>query len=283
MSQNSPLRFTKMQALGNDFVVVDGVSQPIRLTPEIVRHIADRRLGIGCDQVLLAEPAQQSEADFRYRIWNADGSEVEHCGNGVRCIARFLRDRGLTDQDQIRFQTLGGITEVTLLEDGRARVNMGAPRLSPRDIPFQADDTAEQYVIEAAGEALEIGAVSMGNPHAVLRVDALDTAPVETLGPLLEQHPRFPQRANIGFMQIIDKDRIGLRVFERGVGETPACGTGACAAVVVGIINGWLDAEVRVDLPGGALVIHWSGDKAPVWMTGPAITVFEGEITTESA
>ncbi len=283
MSQATELPFTKMQALGNDFVVFDGVSQPIQLSPEAVQRIADRRLGIGCDQVLLAETAEQPGADFRYRIWNADGSEVEHCGNGVRCIARFLRDRGLTDQDHIRFETLGGMTEVTLLDNDSARVNMGPPRLNPDEIPFQADATAAQYAIETNGQRLEIGAVSMGNPHAVLCVDAIDTASVETLGPALERHPRFPQRANIGFMQIIDRQRIRLRVFERGAGETPACGTGACAAVVVGIINGWLDPAVQVDLPGGALVIHWGGNNAPVWMTGPAITVFEGEITTESA
>ncbi len=283
MSQTKGLPFTKMQALGNDFVVLDGISQPICLNSETVQALADRRRGIGCDQVLLVEPTQQPNADFRYRIWNADGSEVEHCGNGVRCVARFVYDHGLARQEKICFETLGGLTEVTLLENDSAQVNMGAPKLRPDDIPFQADAVAPSYLIEANDQRLEIGAVSMGNPHAVLRVNAVETAEVETLGPALEHHPRFPQRANIGFMQIINRQHIQLRVFERGVGETPACGTGACAAVVVGIVNGWLDPEVQVDLPGGALVIHWQGNDAPVWMTGPAITVFEGEIKTETA
>ncbi len=283
MSASDALPFTKMQALGNDFIVFDGITRPIRLTSAFVQAIAERRRGIGCDQVLLAEPAQRPEADFRYRIWNADGSEVEHCGNGVRCIARFLRDRGLSSNDRMCFETLGGLTEVELLGDGRVRVNMGAPRLQPAEIPFIAEGKAAQYSIEAEAQMLEMGVVSMGNPHGVLRVDDVDKAPVATLGPRLEHHPRFPQRANIGFMQIIDRQHIRLRVFERGVGETPACGTGACAAVVVGIINQWLDPQVNVDLPGGRLVIHWAGGDAPVWMTGPATTVFEGEITTECA
>lgn len=281
MSQTDGPRFSKMQGLGNDFAVFEAITQPLSFTPEQVRQIADRRFGVGCDQVLLAEPSNHPQADFRYRIWNADGSEVEHCGNGVRCMARFLRERGLTQQDRISFETGSGLAHVELLNNDQVQVDMGPPVLDPESIPFSADARADLYTIEVDGATYSIGAASMGNPHAVLRVDNLDNAPVATLGPALEGHPRFPRRVNVGFMEVIKPTQIRLRVFERGAGETLACGTGACAAVVVGIINHWLETEVAVDLPGGRLVIHWAGEGKPVWMTGPAVTVFEGQLTME--
>ncbi len=272
------LRFTKMQALGNDFVVIDAMSQTVALNPEQIRHLSDRRLGIGCDQVLLAERPQRPDADIRYRIFNADGGEVEHCGNGVRCLARFLHEKALLELHELRVETLNGLTLVHLCDDGAIAVNMGPPILEPKRIPFRSTEQAREYSLALQREHVTIGAVSMGNPHAVLQVDDIDSAPVDTLGPAIMQHEDFPQHVNVGFMQVVSRDRIHLRVYERGAGETPACGTGACAAVVSGRLRGLLDARVKVDLPGGALMIYWHGSDASVWMTGPALTVYEGEI-----
>jgi len=272
------LAFTKMHGLGNDFVVVDAINQGFDPSPEQCRFIADRRFGIGCDQLLLVEKARIPSADFHYRIFNADGSEVEQCGNGARCFARFVRDHGLTDKSEIDVGTRAGPIRLYVEEDGRIRVNMGPPRFAPAQIPFEADAEADSYWLTVEDEAFEIGVVSMGNPHAVLRVASLDDAPVQRLGPLIERHPRFPSRVNVGFMQVMARDLIRLRVFERGTGETLACGTGACAAVAVGRRRGWLDPRVRVVLPGGELVINWPGADQPVWMSGPAERVFDGEI-----
>ena len=272
------LHFTKMQGLGNDFVVIDGIRQTVALNVEQIRLLADRRFGVGCDQVLLVEATESAEVDFRYRIFNADGGEVGQCGNGARCLARFVRDQGLTDRDDLCVETLAGRLQLHIQADGQVAVDMGQPRLEPVDIPFFADERAPRYLIAADGVDLEIGVVSMGNPHAVLRVDDVDQAPVTHLGPLLERHGRFPQRANVGFMQIVAPDQIRLRVFERGAGETLACGSGACAAVVAGRLWGRLSPNVRVELPGGELSIHWAGEGEPVMMTGPATTVFEGWI-----
>ena len=272
------LRFSKMHGLGNDFVVIDAITQRVRLTPEQIRALADRHHGIGCDQVLLVEAAQGPEAEFRYRIFNADGNEVEQCGNGARCFARFVRERGLTRQGRIRVETAAGPIELTLEADGQVSVAMGVPRLEPAAIPFEAPDRAGRYALTVGTQDLEIGVVSLGNPHAVLQVDTIERAPVTTLGPLLESHPRFPRRVNVGFMEVVSPEHIRLRVFERGVGETLACGSGACAAVVVGRVQGLLAETVQVDLPGGSLQIHWPGESAGVIMTGPATWVFEGWI-----
>ena len=272
------LKFTKMHGLGNDFVVIDGVRQPVALTPEQVRYLADRRHGVGCDQVLLVEKPQSANVDFRYRIFNADGGEVEQCGNGARCFARFVFEEGLTDKRVIPVETASGRMELVLLDDGQVRVNMGVPRLLPAEIPFDAPAPAQRYVLNVNSESVEIGAVSMGNPHAVLTVTDVATAPVATLGPRIESHPRFPQRVNVGFMQIITRNHIRLRVFERGAGETLACGSGACAAAAVGQMQEALGSEVRVSLPGGDLMISWAGVGQPVFMTGPATRVFEGQI-----
>ena len=273
------LAFTKMHGLGNDFVVFDAIHQHIDLTPEQCRCIADRHFGIGCDQILLVEPPRLPGTDFHYRIFNADGSEVEQCGNGARCFARFVRDRGLSGKDVIEVGTYSGPITLYLEDDGNVRVNMGIPVLEPAEIPFQAAERQSDYALEVGGEVHRIGAVSMGNPHAVLRVDAVEEAPVERLGPLIEHHPRFPERVNVGFMAVQSRDRIRLRVFERGTGETLACGTGACAAVVAGRVQGLLDQRVRVTLPGGDLVIEWRGEGRPLWMSGPAAEVFRGNIT----
>jgi diaminopimelate epimerase len=272
------LSFIKMHGLGNDFVVIDGINQTVALNSEQIRLLADRRFGVGCDQVLLVEAAEPAEVDFRYRIFNADGGEVEQCGNGARCLARFVRDQGLTDQDDLCVETLAGRLQLHIQPDGRVAVDMGRPRLEPAEVPFFATERAPRYLIAADGVDLEIGVVSMGNPHAVLRVDDIDQAPVAHLGPLLERHGRFPQRANVGFMQIVAPDHIRLRVFERGAGETLACGSGACAAVVAGRLWGRLWPNVQVELPGGELSIHWAGEGESVIMTGPATTVFEGWI-----
>jgi len=272
------LEFTKMHGLGNDFVVLDGVSSSVSVDGDLVRLLGDRHRGVGCDQVLLIEPAAGA-ADFSYRIFNADGGEVEQCGNGARCVARFVRDRGLTDADRIAFSTLAGMIRTQLIPDGRVAVDMGVPRFEPPEIPFDAPERADRYALEAGGATWEIGAVSMGNPHAVLFVDDVEHAPVTELGPVIEHHPRFPRRANVGFMQMIDPARIALRVWERGAGETAACGTGACAAVAVGRRLGWLDASVTVALPGGELVIDWAGADNPLWMTGAAETAFHGTLT----
>lgn len=272
------LRFTKMHGLGNDFVVIDGISQKVRLTPDKVRKLSDRHFGIGCDQVLVVEVPDSPEVDFRYRIFNADGSEVENCGNGARCFARFVRDRRLTGKTDIRVQTAGGLMTLTVHEDDDVSVNMGVPVLAPERIPFTAPAQAETYPLELESRQLEISAVSMGNPHAVTLVEDIDSAPVEVLGPMVEAHPRFPARVNAGFMQIVSPTEVRLRVFERGVGETLACGTGACAAVVTGRIRGLLDERVSVHLPGGKLEIRWAGDGEPVIMKGPATNVFHGQV-----
>ncbi len=272
------VRFTKMHGLGNDFMVLDLVSQRIKVTPKLVKKLGDRHTGIGFDQLLIVEPPTEPDVDFSYRIFNADGSEVENCGNGARCFARFVRDKRLTAKQEIWVQTANGRVLLKLRQDKQVEVNMGAPRLAPAEIPFQADQQAITYAVDVQDTTVELSAVSMGNPHGVLLVDDVSTAPVETLGPALEAHPRFPAKANIGFMQVVSRNEIKLRVFERGVGETRACGTGACAAVVAGSLRGLLDMPVKVHLPGGALEISWTGEGEPVIMTGPAMTVFEGQI-----
>lgn len=272
------VRFTKMHGLGNDFVVLDLVTQRIKLNPSIVRKLGDRNFGVGFDQLLIVEPPTTPDVDFRYRIYNSDGSEVENCGNGARCFAKFVRDKRLTGKDEIAVETANGRAVLKIREDRQVEVDMGAPRLNPADVPFEAAAAAATYPIEVDGETYEISAVSMGNPHGVLVVDDVDTAPVEVLGPQLEPHARFPQKANIGFMQIVSRSEIRLRVYERGAGETKACGTGACAAVVAGIQRGLLDSTVKAQLTGGELEISWAGGDAPVIMTGPATTVFEGQI-----
>jgi diaminopimelate epimerase len=277
------LAFTKMQGAGNDFVVLDGVSRSLALTPVQLRRLADRHFGVGCDQILLVEPARAAGADFRYRIFNADGGEVEQCGNGARCFVRFVRERGLTDKSEIRVETAAGIIMPRLEADGEVTVNMGAPVFAAQRIPFITDSDALVQPLQVDGTTVEISAVSMGNPHAVQVVADVDAAPVAAQGPLIERHARFPQRVNAGYMQVQDRGRIRLRVYERGTGETLACGTGACAAVAVGIRRGLLDARVRVSTRGGDLTIRWKGGDNPVWMTGPAVTVFEGEIEIDES
>ena len=272
------LRFTKMHGLGNDFVVFDGINQSVTLTPEQCRRIADRHFGVGCDQILLVERASRADADFRYRIFNADGGEVEQCGNGARCFVRFVHDKGLTDKRAIRVETASGVIEPRLLDNGLVTVDMGPPRFAPREIPFIAESEALAYPLKVGQHTIEISALSMGNPHAVLRVNDLDSAPVDILGAAIEAHQRFPQRVNAGFMQVLTPHDIRLRVYERGAGETLACGTGACAAAVAGIRHGWLQTPVSVHTRGGDLVVEWAGGNAPVYMTGPAVTVFEGEL-----
>lgn len=273
------IEFTKMHGLGNDFVVIDAINQEIDLSEEQVQFIADRHFGIGCDQLLLVETAETDDVDFIYRIFNADGGEVEQCGNGARCFAVFVREKGLTDQDLIRVETASGIIELHVQSDGQITVDMGVPELNPWNIPFNADTRLDEYALDVGGLMLKIGAVSMGNPHAVTIVENVDTAAVDELGAAIESHPLFPNRVNAGFMQIVDESHIRLRVFERGAGETLACGTGACAAMVIGRLQGHLADEVQVDLPGGSLQIGWQGEASPVMMTGPATTVFEGKIT----
>jgi diaminopimelate epimerase len=274
------LSFTKMHGLGNDFVVIDGVRQQVMLSPQDVRFLADRHFGVGCDQVLLVEPpSEPANAMFRYRIYNADGGEVEQCGNGARCFAVFVREQGLTQAESIAVETLAGRIVLQVEPDGRVRVDMGRPRFDPEEIPFLAEAEADEYALGVDGETWTIGAVSMGNPHAVLLVDDVRTAPVNRLGPLIEHHPRFPKRVNVGFAAIRSREAIDLRVHERGAGETLACGTGACAAMAVARRRGLVEARTRVNLPGGSLVLSWSGlGTDPVWMTGPATTVFQGRI-----
>lgn len=273
------LKFTKMHGAGNDFVVIDGVRQHVGLDREQLRWLADRHFGVGCDQILLVEKTQHPEADFRYRIFNADGGEVEQCGNGARCFMRFVHDQGLTSKREIVVETKNGLISPRLEEDGRVTVNMGAPVFDPERIPF-AGSGAVSELLEVAGEMLEISALSMGNPHAVQVVKDVEAAPVAKLGPLIERHPAFPARVNAGFMQVINRNHISLRVFERGSGETLSCGTGACAAVVAGIRRGLLDSPASVDTHGGRLTITWAGDATPVLLTGPVATVFEGEINS---
>ncbi|MBS4096451.1 MAG: diaminopimelate epimerase [Sulfuricella sp.] len=272
------LKFTKMHGLGNDFVVFDAISQLVELTSAQFRFIADRHFGVGCDQILLAEKPSRTDVDFRYRIFNADGGEVEQCGNGARCFVRFVHEKGLTAKREIRVETASGIIVPRLEANGEVTVNMGAPRFEPADIPFVATQRAVTYPLELAGTTLEISAVSMGNPHAVTLVEDADAYPVGAVGPQVETHPRFPMRVNAGFMQVLDRHAIQLRVFERGSGETLACGTGACAAAVAGLARGLLDSPVRVVTRGGELSIAWAGEGQPVLMTGPATTVFEGEL-----
>ena len=272
------LKFTKMHGLGNDFVVLDALTQPISLTPGQIRRISDRRFGVGCDQILLVEPPRQPGTDFYYRIFNADGGEVEQCGNGARCFVRYARDHRLTAKDEIRVGTRGGVIVPRLEADGQVTVAMGAPDFEPARIPFAAAARALTYNLEASGRRVEISALSMGNPHAVQIVADIERAPVAEEGPLIEHHARFPRRVNAGYLQVVSRRRTLLRVHERGAGETLACGTGACAAVVAGITRGLLDREVTVTTRGGDLGISWAGDGRPVMMTGPAVAVFEGEI-----
>jgi diaminopimelate epimerase len=272
------LRFTKMHGLGNDFVVFDAVNQHVNLAPEQIRRIADRHFGVGCDQILLVEKPGRPDADFRYRIFNADGGEVSQCGNGARCFVRFVHEHGLSGKTVIRVDTASGMIEPHLLENGEVTVDMGAPRFKPADIPFAADQEKLTYPLQVGEHTLDIAALSMGNPHAVLRVNDLDNTPVAILGAAIESHPRFPERVNAGFMQLVGAHEIRLRVFERGAGETLACGTGACAAAVAGIRQGWLASPVTVHTRGGDLNIVWAGFGNTVFMTGPATTVFEGEL-----
>lgn len=272
------VRFTKMHGLGNDFLVLDTVTQKVKVNSALVAKLADRNFGVGFDQMLIVEPPSSPDMDFRYRIYNADGSEVEHCGNGARCFARFVRDKRLTAKETVAVETMNGPIYLTITEDKQVVVDMGVPVLEPQKIPFSADAHAAKYPIDVDGQNIEISAVSMGNPHGVLVVDSVDTAPVESWGPTLEKHQKFPQKANIGFMEIVSRNEIRLRVFERGAGETLACGTGACAAMVAGKLRGLLDDKVTVHLPGGPLLIEWPGGDQPLLMTGPATTVFEGQI-----
>lgn len=264
-----------MHGAGNDFIVIDGITQHIQLTTAQIRNLAHRQFGIGFDQLLLVESS--NVADFKYRIFNADGSEVAQCGNGARCFVRFVVDRHLTDKNEIKVETASGIIAPKLESNGLVTVNMGPPRFEPQQVPFLADAQANTYILDVQGQQIEISAVSMGNPHAVQVVDDVETAPVQSLGSLIEVHPRFPERVNAGFMQVIDRHHIKLRVFERGSGETLACGTGACAAAVVGIQRDLLQSPVRVSARGGELHITWQGGTTPVFMTGPAVTVFQGD------
>jgi len=274
------LRFTKMHGLGNDFVVFDLITQRFSLQPQHIRQLADRHFGVGCDQVLAVEVPGNPEVDFRYRIYNADGNEVEQCGNGARCFAKFVRDKKLTGKSQITVETNTGIITLSVAPSNAVNVDMGPPQLAPAELPFVPELTATDhcYTLEAAGQRCEITPVSMGNPHAVMLVDDIDSAPVALLGPAITQHPQFPKQVNAGFMQIVSRNEIRLRVHERGVGETLACGTGACAAVVAGQQRGLLDSPVQVHLTGGELSIDWQGPGTAVIMTGPATTVFEGQV-----
>lgn len=272
------INFTKMHGLGNDFVIIDAINHTINLSPEQIHFMADRHFGIGFDQLLLVEKPVTSNADFKYRIFNADGSEVSQCGNGARCFARFVREKNLFSGDKITVDTDSGQLVLTITDNDLVTVNMGIPRHSPKEIPFLVGQEAQMYSVEINGVLTGFGAVSMGNPHAVILVENVDLAPVAETGRILESHPLFPERANIGFMQVLNREHIKLRVYERGAAETLACGSGACAAVVVGIEQKLLDNDVTVDLPGGQLTINWSGRGQPVFMTGTATTVFDGEI-----
>lgn len=279
------LKFTKMHGAGNDFIVVDAINQQVDLSAEQWRRLADRRFGIGADQILVVERPEQEGVDFRYRIFNNDGGEVEQCGNGSRAFVRFVIDKGLTRERTIRVQTVSGVISPRLEDDGSVTVDMGAPRLDPAEVPFdsaglngkpEGEDTL--WPLPVGGEAVPISVVSMGNPHAVQVVHNVDTAQVEQTGPLIEHHVRFPKRVNAGYMQVVDRQHIRLRVYERGAGETLACGTGACAAVVAGIRRGLLASPVRVSARGGELSIAWAGPGQPVYLSGPAVSVFDGEI-----
>ncbi|WP_295535568.1 diaminopimelate epimerase [uncultured Pseudacidovorax sp.] len=289
------IRFTKMQGAGNDFVVLDETAGPLGLTPGQYRFLADRHFGVGADQILSVRPSPAAGVDFQYVIHNADGGEVEQCGNGARCFMRFVRERGLTDKDVVRVQTLSGVIAPRMTADGRVTVDMGPPVFEPARVPFDTAGLDPQpdggwhtwhlaLSAEADGPIVPVAVLSMGNPHAVQLVDDIETAPVAEQGPRIEHHPRFPQRVNAGFLQVVDRTHVRLRVFERGAGETLACGTGACAAVVAGIRLGRLDRRVDVETRGGILTIEWAGGEAdPVLMTGPAVTVFAGEIDVPDA
>ena len=272
------LAFTKMHGLGNDFVVLNGISQVLDLTPEQVRWIADRRFGVGCDQVLIVEASAERGVDFRYRIYNADGAEVQQCGNGARCFARYVRDEGLVSKDVITVRTQGGLITLRLLENGEVLVNMGVVRLNPSEVPFTATEQSVVYSLDVAGRDVDVTVLSLGNPHAVQVVADVERAPVLTEGPLVERHQRFPEGVNAGFMQIVDRRTIRLRVYERGAGETLACGTGACAAVAAGRLRGLLDDTVDVYLRGGRLTVSWDGC-GPIWMQGPASRVYDGRLS----
>ncbi|EPB9465904.1 diaminopimelate epimerase [Vibrio sp. 1727] len=271
--------FSKMHGLGNDFMVVDCITQNVFFSQDLIRRLADRHTGVGFDQLLVVEAPYDPETDFHYRIFNADGSEVEQCGNGARCFARFVRLKGLTNKYSISVSTKKGKMILNIEDDGEVTVNMGVPEFEPNKIPFKAKQKEKTYIMRAGDNTLFCGAVSMGNPHVVTVADDVDTAEVETLGPLLESHERFPERVNAGFMQVVSRDHIRLRVYERGAGETQACGSGACAAVAVGILQGLLDENVKVSLPGGELRIAWQGPGKPLFMTGPTTHVFDGQLS----
>jgi len=273
------LTFTKMHGLGNDFVVIDGVRQDFRGTPALFRQLGDRRFGVGCDQIVVVAPASVPDADFDYRIWNSDGSESGMSGNGSRCVARFIREQGLSAKDRIRLRTRTTAIELQLLPDGLVRVDAGVPRFEPAALPFTAPARAPRYSVTLAGsQMIEIGAVSMGNPHAVIETGDVATAPVEEIGRALQGHPAFPERVNVGFLEVVDTGHAKLRVYERGAGETLACGSGACAAMAVGRLWGRLGPEVEMQLRGGPLRLEWQGEGQPLYMTGPAVTVYRGEI-----
>ena len=286
------LKFTKMQGAGNDFIVIDAINQHVDLSAAQWKALADRRFGIGADQILVVEKPLTPGCDFRYRIYNNDGGEVEQCGNGARAFVKFVTEKGLSTQGAIRVETMKGVISPRLQEDGSITVDMGAPVLDPAEVPFdpaglegvaEGRDTLWPLALDAGpgqpGTPVLVSALSMGNPHAVQVVDDVDTAPVETAGPLIERHPRFARKVNAGFMQVVDRGHIRLRVYERGAGETLACGSGSCAAVVAGIRRGLLDSPVRVSARGGELSVAWAGEGQAVYLSGPAVTVFEGEIT----
>ncbi|QLK59461.1 diaminopimelate epimerase [Enterobacteriaceae bacterium Kacie_13] len=272
------MQFSKMHGLGNDFMVVDAVTQNVYFSPELIRRLSDRHRGVGFDQLLVVEPPYDPELDFHYRIFNADGSEVAQCGNGARCFARFVRIKGLTNKRDIRVSTQTGRMTLTVTEDEDVQVNMGEPVFEPQQVPFRAAKPEKTYILRAEERTVFCGVVSMGNPHCVLQVEDVLTAEVDILGPILESHERFPERVNVGFMQIVSPDSVKLRVYERGAGETQACGSGACAAVAIGIQQGLLAEEVQVELPGGSLEIRWQGPGHPLFMTGPATHVYDGFI-----
>jgi diaminopimelate epimerase len=275
------LKFSKMHGLGNDFIVIDAINQDFTPEPERIRDWAQRNTGIGFDQLLVVEAAETDQADFKYRIFNADGGEVEQCGNGARCFARFVREQNLTDLDVITVETNSGLIKLEMLDDTRVRVNMGIPQFDPQRIPLDTETRADQYSLDINGLTIQFSALAIGNPHIVIQVDDVSMANVETLGPLLESHPFFPQRVNVGFMQIIDRGNFSLRVFERGVGETSACGSGACAAFAAGQRLGLLDQQVQAHLLGGDLKLEWQGEGNPVMMTGETVMAFHGEINNE--
>ncbi|MEN4770303.1 diaminopimelate epimerase [Duffyella gerundensis] len=272
------MQFSKMHGLGNDFMVVDAVTQNVYFSPELIRRLADRHHGVGFDQLLIVEPPYDPDLDFHYRIFNADGSEVAQCGNGARCFARFVRLKGLTNKNEIRVSTQTGRMVLSVTQDELVRVNMGEPNFEPSLVPFRANKAESIYLMRAAEQTVMCGVVSMGNPHCVIQVESVITAAVESLGPVLESHDRFPERVNVGFMEVVSREHIRLRVYERGAGETQACGSGACAAVAVGIQQLLLAEQVRVDLTGGSLNIAWKGPGTPLYMTGPATHVYDGLI-----